>query len=427
MDAAGADAAPVDAAAPMDAAVDAMPPDMMAEGPARYPADRLVSPLTPFAVERLRSVIEAQPDRNDRIFSKIGASATVSRSYLHCFAGAHVALDGRDELAPVIDWFLDGEVDGVTPFERESESATVGWHAGRALAGDPAPVEREIAAADPRFATIQYGTNDVGIVNLDTYGDNLLTLVDRLLDTGVIPIVSTVMPRGDSAAQDAKIPRLNLAVRAVAQARQIPMVDLHLAIRDLPDRGLSADEIHPSVYRSDGARRACNFEPAGLMYGYNWRNLLTIQAFAGLVQTLIFDEPAPDPAQPRMQGDGTVEAPLLIDALPFVDARDTTEGPSDIFDDYPGCNADQDESGSEWIYRFELDRPAVVQAFVLDRGDVDIDLHLLSAPDPAACLERGHQTIEASLDAGTYYLVADTFVARAGERSGPFLIGLRAD
>lgn len=394
------------------------------EGPARYPADRLVSPLTPFAIDRLRSVMD-RADRDARVFSKIGASATVSASYLHCFAGDQVALDGRP-LQPTIDWFLGGDVDGVTPFERQSEATVVGWHAGRALAGDPSPLQREIDAANPRFATIQYGTNDVGIVSLDTYGDNLLTVVDTLLDQGVIPVLSTVMPRGDSAQQDAKIPMFNTVVRAIAQARQIPLVDLHLAIRDLPDQGLANDQIHPSVYRPGGQRRACDFSEGGLQYGYNWRNLLTIQAFAGLVDALLWGEPAPDAPTPPLVGSGTPADPLQIDALPFVDARDTAVGPSAIIDRYPGCDAPQNEAGPEWVYTFEVTEPTAIEAFVLDRGDVDVDLHLLAADvNGDACLQRAHTQLVASLDPGRYHLVVDTFVSANGAaRSGPYLFGL---
>ena len=436
-----ADASPAEDATPdiaEDAALDPEPnpepeptpdpdPAPAPEGPARYPADRLVSPLTPFAVDALRAVIAAAPDRDDHIFSKVGASATVSASYLHCFAGDAIDLDGRP-VQPAIDWFLDGEIDGVTPFERQSETTVVGWHAGRALAGDPSPLQREIDAANPRFATIQYGTNDVGIVSLDTYGDNLLTVVDTLLEQGVIPVLSTVMPRGDSAVQDAKIPAFNTAVRAVAQARQIPLVDLHLAIRDLPNQGLANDQIHPSVYRADGQRRACDFSMAGLAYGYNWRNLLTIQAFSGLVDTLLRDAPAPDPPMPPLMGAGTPADPIRIDALPFVDSRDTAAGPSQAIDVYPGCNAAQDESGPEWVYRFELVEPTVIEAFVLDRGDVDVDLHLLGADaEGGACLERAHERLTASLGAGRYHLVVDTFVGGNGvARSGPFLVGVLA-
>ncbi len=61
---------------------------------------------------------------------------------------------------------------------------------------------------------------------------------------------------------------------------------------------------------------------------------------------------------------------------------------------------------------------------MFDRGDVDIDLHILDDTGaPSGCVERAHQTIEATLEAGTYHLVLDTFVSRAnGERSGEYLV-----
>ena len=56
---------------------------------------------------------------------------------------------------------------------------------------------------------------------------------------------------------------------------------------------------------------------------------------------------------------------------------------------------------------------------VMDRDDVDIDVHLLDAEQ--RCLARGHRMIETTVPAGTYTVVLDTWVDGSDvERSGPF-------
>ena len=347
----------------------------------------------------------------------MGASATASTSFLHCFAGPDVDLAGRP-FAATIDWFNAG---APNPFTRESLAAVPGRSAGWALDGDPSPVEQELTALDPRFAVVMYGTNDLQLRDLEGYANHLLTLADTLLAEGVIPIFSSIMPRDDDAEADSRVPHYNLVARGVAQGRQVPFVDLHQALVALPDHGIGPDGIHPTTWRDDGRSQACDFTEDGLTAGYNWRNLLTITALHGLVESVLQDAPAPDPPAPLRPETGGPDDPIAM-TLPFTDLGTTTPSPHDALDTYPGCNAAQDESGPERIYRLVLDRPQVVRAWVFDQGDVDIDLHLLSDPhDADSCISRAHREITAPLEAGTWYFVLDSFVSGGRARAGEYL------
>ena len=169
-----------DAGTPVDAGAGGA--DGLVEGPARYPADRTLSPITPSVAAHLRAIgTGGQPD----VFAKVGASATASESFLHCFAGTRVDLAGRVELQPALDFFRGGDAAGTTPFDRTSLSAVVGMSAGWAISGDPSPLESELAAIDPRLAVVMYGTNDIQLRNLPAYADNLLTLTDELIAAGI--------------------------------------------------------------------------------------------------------------------------------------------------------------------------------------------------------------------------------------------------
>jgi hypothetical protein len=427
-DADAADAAPAedahapDAAANLDAqAPDAAPPPA---GPAIYPADRTLSPLTPDMVERLRALRAAHPGLADDVFAKIGDSGTVSTAFLHCFGGdrGRIDLAGRDALWPTIERFRAGDAAGTDPFRRESAAAVVGWSALHVLRGDPAPLDVETDALRPRFAVVMYGSNDIELGNIDRFAGDMLTIADRLLERGVIPVFSSVMPRNDKPESDAQVPSYNAVVRGVAQSRQVPFVDLHRELLPLPNRGIGPDGLHSSVYRPGGASRPCVFTAEGLEHGYNWRNLLTIQSLDRLARAVVDGEPAPDASAPVLRGEGAPDDPFLVEALPFTDVRDTRDSPHANLDGYPGCDRGQDESGPEYVYRFDVARPTTVRAFVLDRDGTDVDLHLLGdAHDGASCVARHDRTLEADLAPGTWWFVVDTYVGGGGPRAGEFL------
>ena len=91
---------------------------------------------------------------------------------------------------------------------------------------------------------------------------------------GMVPIITGILPRNDSAEADLWVATYNAVIRGMAQSRGIPFVDLELAVRDLPNRGLSSDGLHANT--APGG--PCDLSAVGLNYGYNQRNLITMQA-----------------------------------------------------------------------------------------------------------------------------------------------------
>ena len=140
------------------------------------------------------------------------------------------------------------------------------------------------------------------------------------------------------------------------------------------------------------------------------------------------NKPAPDPAGPKLKGAGTIPDPLTIDALPFMDLRDTSKSASKKINVYPGCNSTADESGPEVIYQLKLSKAATLRAMVFDRGTVDVDVHLLgSTISGAACLQRGHHEVSAALKAGTYHLSLDSFTKSGKAMAGEYLLVVMAE
>lgn len=116
-------------------------------------------------------------------------------------------------------------------------------------------------------------------------------------------------------------------------------------------------------------------------------------------------------------------APLTL-PFAFTDSRDTTLATSDVLDVYPP--SDLDESGPEYIYRFEVGERARLSAFIdyTEPDGTDIDLHLLSSLDPPVLVTRGNRSVYSLLEPGTYWLVMDTYVSAGVPQAGPYNLSL---
>jgi hypothetical protein len=407
------DGGPLDAPTMSDAP-DAGPPPPT--GRVRYESGLLHSPLTADLAEGLR-IIAARGGRVENVLSRVGDSITRSTSFLNCFAGSRIDLAGRAELMATIAHFGAGRVGGENPFSRVSLAATVGWSASAALAA-PAPIDAEIAAAHPGYASLMFGTNDVGFRSPQSYAADMLTLADRLIAAGAIPVLSSNPPRDDSASADARVPLFNAIVRGIAEGRGVPFVDLHAALLPLPNHGLlTSDRVHPNVFASGG----CVFTAEGLGYGYNQRNWLVITAL-DRARRAVAGEPAPDASATRMEGAGTVAAPFVARSFPFTDLRSTDTDGTSRWASYPACSA-ANEGGPEVLYRVDVPRVGRLRAFVFDRGTVDVDVHVLSAADPTACLDRDDMESAIDVVPGTYWVAVDSYVDGSGAaRSGEYLL-----
>ncbi|EDM78958.1 hypothetical protein PPSIR1_06938 [Plesiocystis pacifica SIR-1] len=392
--------------------------------PPLYPGGRVHSPITAATLEALAAIRSAAPAAPEDLFIKVGASSTVNTKTLYCFATEPVDLgDYEAQLGPSLDFFLLGDAGETTPFDRDTLAAEVGKTAGWAIDGDPSPVEAEIAAVHPEgssLALVHYGANDMqqGLTYasaLPGYHANMSDLLDGLIDAGVVPVVFGISRRLDQAPADLWVQSYNAVARGLAQARQVPFVDLREALEPLGGYGLSNDGLHLEGFPGG----ACLLTPEALEHGYNVRNLLGLEVLARLERALVDEAPSdPDDAS-VLVGDGSFEDAFAIDALPFADTRDSNDGPGVFLDVYTGCGSSADESGPEHLYRLELDTPTKLRALVLDHSGVDVDVHLLDASaSEAGCILRDDRLIETALEPGTYYFSLDTYVNGEGVEQG---------
>jgi len=102
-----------------------------------------------------------------------------------------------------------------------------------------------------------------------------------------------------------------------------------------------------------------------------------------------------------------------IDSFPWFGTGDTTESTLSAFDVY-ACAESTDESGPEQVYRLTVPEGGFLAAALDDRGD-DVDVHVLSSLDPDACVDRGNTNAGATVGAGTWYVVVDSWVDADGD------------
>lgn len=121
---------------------------------------------------------------------------------------------------------------------------------------------------------------------------------------------------------------------------------------------------------------------------------------------------------------GELLDPIRLPENPFRIAGSTADRASEI-DGYD-CDASIDESGGEIVYAIEVPIRGKLTAWIEgDGGSVDVDVHVLSSLEVAngtatGCIARGNQIVEPVLDAGTYYVVVDTFQGDA--QAGDFIL-----
>ena len=410
---AGSDAPPPhDAGSPMDAPPDGPPPPP--PGHVWYPEGQLLSPVTPDVAAELARIAALAPTA-DHVFGKIGDSMTVAASFLTCFDGAHPDLGAHTDLADTIEWFRTGDAAGATPYGRVSTAATGGWTAADMLSGSPSPLDRELTAIAPRYGITLLGTNDVRTGRtFQAFGADLWTIVDREIARGTIPILSTLPAMHGDPGGNANIPIANRVIRAIAQGRSLPLVDLHLALSTLANEGIGSDGLHPTTAPEGG----CALTDRALAYGYNWRNLLSLQAL-DRTRRACSGQPIDSNAARRI-GSGTHADPYL-GHLPLADLADTRTGDA-TFASYPGCGVTA--SGREIVYRLELTAATAIDAFVIGRTPVDVDVAILSGSLTAAsCVAGGDLTASATVGPGTVFVVVDS---RSPASEGEFVVVVQA-
>ena len=232
------------------------------------------------------------------VFTTVGDSLTDAYHFLHPFGDGTYDLGGYTSLAPVLAFFMGGEIRGGNPFANRSMAAYGGWNTahvltagllpGHAAAGSCLPEETplicEYRTAHPAVALIMFGTNDMNYLSFEEFRANLARIVEISLEMGVIPVLSTIPHQ---AGREADVARHNQAITAIARSYDIPLWDYWAATYNLPNAGLDADGIHPSA-PPGVPYAAAVFTGENLNYGFTVRNLTALQVLDALWRQVLY-------------------------------------------------------------------------------------------------------------------------------------------
>jgi hypothetical protein len=402
----------------------------------------LQSPVDEALAARWRAIAAAGPGQAG-VFAKVGDSITAGgegvagSQFLNCFDGTlegpfsyafNIHLGRHCALAPTIASFKAPAVgvDGGS-WARSSLAAMAGmgsaWATRPAAGGGPSPLDQELAATNPRYAVVMFGSNDIGyfgggasyplLAQVEAYETSMRALTDRLLEGGVLPLLSTMPPRWHTPEWVPYVPAFAGVVRAIAQGRQVPLVDYNRALMAVgpPAYGLSSDGVHPSY---QGYNTSCFLDDASLAtYGYNIRNYLTLWALDRLRQVVETGGPAPDPGALRLQGTGSAADPLRIAAVPFGELRDLRASPERATAP-SSCAGAPVILGPRVLYRLELSRATAVRVLVLDRGARALRVSVWAGASADGCLATDTSLIARTLPAGAYTVAVEAAGAGGG-------------
>ncbi len=230
-------------------------------------------------------------------FSKIGDCMTASEWFLMPFAGEEgetYTLGDYEELQSVVEYFsVPARDEG---FEKNSwaneglgtqsgfnTSSLTDW-----LFADPSwcdanesPLECEYRVTRPAFSLMMLGTNDIMFFEPVYFDDAMRSIVYSTLQKNIVPVLYTFPIRPEYPE---KTDIFNKIIVDIARDYDLPLINLWLAVNDLPFNGVDeAEPIHLSL-PEDG--KTGFLDEDGLTYGYNVRNLVTLQAFEAFLNAI---------------------------------------------------------------------------------------------------------------------------------------------
>jgi GDSL-like lipase/acylhydrolase family protein len=294
------------------------------------------------SLEDLPTVPAIDPAMKDRLIAihrvghgfdarvmKVGDSITDNGSFLVPLGTPSLVLEPAADLAGVASLFAQ-PIEGTTDnsLTRPSLSALRGWSTADLLrtdyegawmqlllsvpnpyrppgnlwaqfCGTMTPIDCEATYLVPSWAVVMLGTNDVGYgVAVETMKDNLRKILGRLIELGIVPIVSTIPEILNAGRAIGAVRPTNEAIADLAAELQVPLVNYWRASQSLPGNGLSADQVHPSCpAMATNPQASCLDENTGAgnltypyvtTWGFNARNDLTLKALKKVIGIVVY-------------------------------------------------------------------------------------------------------------------------------------------
>ncbi len=295
------EARPEDAAASAgegDLALDLTPPTLGDFDPAAVAEiDLTAYPVMPQVTAHARAIYarSLESGHNPRVFSKVGDCMTAAAAFLTPFGSGEYDLGRYSALQPVLDHFggvpARGEGFELDSFANPGIATASGFNAASVLDptwADPnwcrpneSPLACEYRVSQPAIAIIMFGTNDVFYLEADRFDYHLRTVVLETINSDVVPVLNTFPTRPEYPE---KSYLFNQIIVRIAQDYDLPLINLWLALQELPNQGVDTTETIHLTVPEEGSTGVFNEET--LQAGYTYRNLITLQALDVIRQGL---------------------------------------------------------------------------------------------------------------------------------------------
>lgn len=183
--------------------------------------------------------------RNPHNFSKIGDSAVLTESNLTRFDNGSTNLGPYEFLQPTVDHFA-GSWARYGAGARVSLT-TIGtfdpmWANPAYCPAGEHLLACEIRLNNPAILLIRLGTNEG---SAERYGTYMAKIIQFAIEQGVVPVLGTKADRFEGNDS------INETTRRLAADYRVPLWDFDVLANSLPNRGLTDDQAHLSVYRNN--------------------------------------------------------------------------------------------------------------------------------------------------------------------------------
>jgi hypothetical protein len=249
-------------------------------------SDSVAFPIVPLLSPYLHTIHQRGIDMgmDSTVFTKAGDCLTSDLSlYLGAFGRTGYNLGNHTELQPVIDYYsVTRPARGTeNSFMLQSLASYKGFTASSIE--DPLWIDRSLCPDDesilacefrrtrPSIVLVMFGTNDMNSLSLAEYEYFMRLIVHDSIDHGVIPVLNTFP--GDPR-DPAKANQFNRIVYMVANDYGVPVMNLWLALQDLPNSGRNTNTAYLSYL--PGVSTAV-FEGDNMDFGHTMHNLITLQ------------------------------------------------------------------------------------------------------------------------------------------------------
>jgi lysophospholipase L1-like esterase len=174
-----------------------------------------------------------------------------------------------------------------------SDTAAGGMRADQFLAGGHNGLPSAAALLkkyQPQIVVLMLGTNDASAGrSLDAYRQDMAKALDLILDSGAVPILSTIPPhigRGKLAES------YNVALRELAKEKQTPLIDYEAEIlkrrpKDWNGTLMNKGDVHPTAARDGTTASSAPTEQNLSNSGYLLRGWLSVQKIAEVKERVL--------------------------------------------------------------------------------------------------------------------------------------------